>query len=228
MMKRLVGALAVILLLCGCGVGAGGEGAAGSSAFPADTVQDWVTYGDYLVEVVAVSEQTLSPDENELFEGEGMFRREFTLEVATVLWTRHGVRHRAPTTETMVSGGWQFRNGNLDRRKRVDASHQLVVGRHYVAVLTHDGRGEAEGGSAWWNFSTLPVENGAIVGWDGDTKTEVRRALVGLTPQQAGALLRRTDPDPKVVPYLDEDAVDRYQLSVAETSVPATPGPGER
>lgn len=219
-----------VMLLCGCsGPGAPADG--GSTAFPADTAQDWVTYGDYLVELTAVREQTLPPDDNELMEGEGVYRRQFTLPVEQVWWTRPGVKHRPPTEQTWVSGGWQFRDGNLQRRKRIPAPNQLEVGRHYLALCTHDARGQAETGEEWWCFNAVPVVDGKLRRIDEVRdygKGPIFHQLRGLTPAEAGALLQRTPPDPSVVPYLDRDAPERYQLGFAAREAQATPTPTER
>jgi hypothetical protein len=123
-MRPLALALAALVLLGGCakpGVSADST----SEAFPADTAQDWVTYGDFFVELEPVSEETLPPDENERFAGEGLFRRQFTLTVEKVWWRRSGVRDRPPTSQKWVSGGWQFRNGNLEGRTPAEAGELL-------------------------------------------------------------------------------------------------------
>jgi hypothetical protein len=200
--------------------------------FPASTAQDWVTYGDYLLELRATSEVTLQPDEDELAAGEGLFRRRFAFAVERVLWRRPGVRHPPPTEHHSVSGGWQFEKGDLKTRKRFNDPDQLRVGDRYVGIFTHDGQGAAEGGAEWWCFSRLPVEKDKIRRLNAKPysgSAAVLTQLRGLTPNEAGALLARTPPDPAVVPYLDQDAIDRYQLKVrAEGHPPAKPGPGER
>lgn len=229
-MRALGLVLAALLLLCGCGsVDTAADG--GSEAFPADTAQDWVTYGDYLVELRAVSEETLQPDENELFEGEGMFRRQFTLTVEKVWWSRPGVKHPAPTRHKEVSGGWEFKNGNLNRRHRVKDPNQLQVGQDYLVIFTHDSELAAEGGAEWWGFGRLPLVDGKLGGVEQvrDYGTQpIFRQLRGRTPAEAAALLKATRPDPDVVPYLNEDARNRYQHGVAAKVPPGTPAPSER
>ena len=218
--------VALVLLLAGC---AHAPGDAGSSGFPAETAEDWATYGDYLLELRAVRQVTLDPDQEERSLGEGLYRRQFTLVVERELWRRPGVRYAAPEEERMVSGGWQFENGDLRRRRPLRDPDQLVVGTRYVGVFTHDGQGAAEGGDGWWCFALLPVRGDGTIGRrHRDGADPVLGQLRGLTPQQAGALLGRTRPDPAVVPYLDRDALDRYQLSRAPEPAGAGPAPGER
>ena len=228
-MRRWAWLVVVALLVSGCGGGGAGSGA---EAFPSGTAEDWVTYGDYLLELTATSENTLPPDDEELSAGEGLFRRQFTFTVDRVLWRRPGVRFSPPTTHQTVSGGWQFKEGNLDRRKPIKDPDQLEVGDRYVGIFTHDGQGAAEGGPAWWCFARLPVEGdrlGQVRARPYAGSAVVHTQLRGLTPDEAGALLARTQPDPAVVPYLDEDAIDRYQLKLrAEHRPTAQPGPGER
>lgn len=226
-MKPLGLLLAALLLLGGCGYG-GSVASGGCEAFPADTAQDWVTYGDYLVELEVVSEETLPPDENELFEGEGLFRRQFTLTTEKVWWARPGVKHRAPTRHQQVSGGWQFKNGDLKHRHRLKDPDQLEVGQHHLIIFTHDAELAAEGSSEWWGFGRLSIKSGRLdpVQLGGDRPIDAQ--LSGRTPAEAAALLKRTGPDPDVVPYLDEDARDRYQHGVGDQLPPGTPAPGER
>ncbi len=123
--------------------------------YPAGTAQDWVTYGDYLIELTAVSETTLDPDASGTGRGEGLFRRVFTLMVDRVLWSRPGVTQQPPTTVEWTSGGWQFKDGK--------------------------------------------------------------------TPTEAARLLAQTPPDPQARPYLDLNAIDRYQAVAADHEATASP-----
>jgi hypothetical protein len=134
-MRRTACALVAMVALVGCSPQTAPPGGSGSSAFPADTLQDWVTYGDYLIELTATSEKTLDPEPDELREGEGLFRREFSLSVDGVAWARPDAKHPPPTTLTWTSGGWQFKNGNLDRRTRIDDPNQLQTQLSLPRVL---------------------------------------------------------------------------------------------
>lgn len=129
-----------------------------------------------------------------------------------------------------MSGGWAFRNGNLQRRTPIKDPHQLEVGQRYVGIFTHDARGPAEGGERWWCFGRIPLVGGKLgrAVPIGELGTEpIYRRLAGMAPAEAAALFNRTPPDPDVVPYLDEDALDRYQLARAakERRATATPSP---
>jgi hypothetical protein len=221
-MRRAVYALVLMVLLCACGTQTTPAG--GSSAYPMDTAEDWVTYGDYLIELSAVSETTLDPDENELFEGEGTFRRVFTLTVDRVLWSRRGVTQLPPSSLDWTSGGWQFKNGNLNRRTRIEQPNQLQTGHRYVALCTHAGK-YADGGDPWW-CTRIPLVDGRLA-----RPTRVRdwgsepiwHALEGKTPVEAGQLLSHTAPDPRASPYTDKNAIDRYQAVAAVREASTTP-----
>src|SRR3712207_6727964 len=145
-MRRWIWLVAVALLVTGC---SRGGASSGSEAFPSDTVEDWVTYGDYLVELTAASERILPPDEDEVAAGEGLFRRQFTFTVDRVLWRRPGVKREPPTKHQAVSGGWQFKKGNLDSRKRIKDPDQVEVGRRYVGIRSEERRVGKECRSRW-------------------------------------------------------------------------------
>ncbi len=221
-MRRTACAFVLILLLCACGPHtAPGDG---SSAYPADTAQDWVTYGDYLIELTAVTETTLGPDENELYEGEGLFRRVFTLKVARVLWSRPGVAQPPPTTLDWTSGGSQFKNGNLNRRTRIKEANQLQTGHRYVGFCTHAGR--HSDGRDPWRCTRIPVVNDQLArptpvrDWGSEP---IFDALDGKTPTEAGELLSHTPPDPQANPFMDKDAIDRYQAVAGAREATPTP-----
>ena len=211
-----------MVAMVGCGQQTPGTGE--STAFPDDTLQDWVTYGDYLIELTATSETTLDPDQNELREGEGLFRREFSMSVDGVAWSRPGAKHPAPKTLKWTSGGWQFKNGNLDHRTRINDPNQLRTNHHYLGFCT-DAWNHSEEEYRWW-CTRIPVVDGKVTSpapvRDSDGK-QVFDAIEGKTPREAGQLLSQTAPDPAAVPYMDKDAIDRYQAVAAAREASPTP-----
>lgn len=61
----------------------------GSSVVPGDTTQDWVTYGDVLVEFTVTEEQRIPATPAEVERGEGTIARQVTAQQACApLWTR--------------------------------------------------------------------------------------------------------------------------------------------
>ena len=58
----------------------------GAQALPAGTIEDWVTYGDKLVEFRAVAESRVPPTRAEIDRGEGLIGRRVDLRIGTVQW----------------------------------------------------------------------------------------------------------------------------------------------
>ena len=58
--------------------------ASSSSVVPMETLEDWVTYGDHLVELTVLDERRIPPTEEEMQRGEGTIGRRITVKVNDV------------------------------------------------------------------------------------------------------------------------------------------------
>jgi hypothetical protein len=140
------------------------------------------------------------------------------------LWSRPGVSQQPPSTLDWTSGGWQFKNGNLNRRTPIEEPNQLQTGHWYVGFCTHAGS-YSDGGNPWWCTRILMVADRlarpALVR---DSESEpIFDALDGKTPTEAGQLLSQTPPDPQASPYMGMNAIDRYQVVARAREVTAAP-----
>ncbi len=201
----------------------------GSEMLPAESAQDWVTYGDHLVvfTVEAESRGPFVPDE----EGsrKGTVERLLDTKTLDIAWSRPGAREFDSNLE-LSWGGW-FIDGNDEREFLYDPAVRLLVGGTYVGMMTYI---EIPDEKPFWAFlstsALVPAEGGQVGNGNdelitngrpfepGDSGFEVLDVAWGGTIIELAALLESTDPDPAAVPYMDIPAVERFQRTAASTS----------
>jgi len=194
-MRRVAALLLVLLLACGCarsGPQADGRSCAdalGDTAFPVDSAQDWVTYGDHLV-AARVRPTT-----------EGGW---VELVPHTTLWSRPN----APATPPSVRA-WS----DAASSEGVD----LLEDHAYLALLTRwQPAGEAP---EWVWMDILPFDDAVVGHgpdqcWPAGSRP-AREQLWGLDEAGVRRLLASTRPDPRAAPYADLDPGERYQRVAA-------------
>lgn len=172
-----------------------------SERFPAETLADWVTFGDQLAVVTVMDESERAHPSDPASNGDFTLRN-VTLRVDRTLWQRP-LTEAAPSTVPVRTWGW-FEGGDGDRvRHLAPDAPRLEVGRRYLTplVLTQDG----------WT----PVADASILTLEGDRVTaevdegeprvlarslagksldEVKASVESTTPYLDGSLMR-LDPD---------------------------------
>lgn len=180
--------------------------AARDMAFPSDTLQDWVSYGDRAA-VIEIVDQTQPAASN----------------IRTVGWKRRSelwanpARPRETTPATGTTVGGSFVPGAPNSQLQPSGGDPaLFVGHTYVAVLTHTAIGGA-GSREWIPLVILPFDDGLVGdgeqyrGWDGQQAT--LDAVWGLTGPEVSRILRSTPIDSAVTRFASRDAYEKYQLS---------------
>ena len=194
MLKGMCAAV-VLLFIVGCGGSTSstvvGEGA---GRFPDRDFTDWVSYADQLSVVLVVAETAEAPAPVVVAHGEGYISRTVTLRVEQTLWRRAG----APTVTgeiPVVTSGWVLEEGQR-RPFAIGGGPRLEVGGRYLAPLV---RAERDG-VAWTPLSvesTLPLaDTGITAAGVLGAPSPLVRGLVGRSPSDLAAILRRTAPDP--------------------------------
>lgn len=193
---RRVAALLVLLLACGCarsGPQADGRScrdALGDTAFPVESVQDWVTYGDHLVTARARP----SPEDGWV-----------ELVPTSTLWSRPG----APGPPAPVRA-----RSDASGPEGVD----LEEGHTYLSLLT-EWRPTGEPAEWVW-MDVLPFDDGVVGEgpaqcWPAGSRP-AREQLWGRDAAGVRGLLASTPPDPLAAPYADLDPGERYQRVAAD------------
>lgn len=212
----------VALTAAGCGgteQGAAPINANGSSAYPHETLTDWVTYGDSVVVYEIVSEKELPQSKDELASGEGLIMRELTARVVKPVWTAEGAS-KVPSEFVFVSNGWAVKD---KERHPVNSEGvgRLEVGKQYVGPISP--------GSPYGEHGWYPMAHAETMQWsDGraslgptskENRTEAVQKVAGLNAQQIAALLDRQTPDPKVPKDRSLSPRERWRAATGE------PGP---
>lgn len=188
-------------------------GAAGSEAWPADTLQNWVSYADQLSVVSVTEERALPPPPGaDPATDADYVAREVTLKVERTPWRRE----QAPTTDggtvSVVALGWVEREGDARAPFRIRGGNRLEVGERYLLPLV-----KAEDG--WSLFSSR-----AVLALDGDQvsgKVDVGEPsaalarLAGTSIDRAGEIVRATEPDPLAAKYDELPPAKRWQAADA-------------
>jgi hypothetical protein len=225
MTKRPLAALIVILLLgtmAACASKNQDIVAAADSAIPMDTLQDWVTYGDYLVEFVVVSEERIPPPKEELDRGEGTIGRRITIELSKPFWSRPTLRDGLKAPSTIVTGGgfWAF-HGKTEQRVRIDDHDWLAVNSRYLAILSYideeyavnPQKSPSSASPHWGPLTYMSYAEGVI---RSTSAPQLRDTVIGKTGDQLAAILATTQSDPDAAPYMWEDPALRYQHVAAK------------
>lgn len=248
-MKR---AAAIVLLgaalLAGCSTGDQRSvvRAHGVSAFPGETVQDWATYGDYVVEWSVASERRLPPTAEEVQHNEGTITRLVTAQTTKVVWKRAGAPSTltAPQTLELANEGWVF-HGTDEKPFVMDDSPRLDVGKRYLAVLSYTdlslGGSSTPSGAEWIAVDWVPLNSSGVVTVPaatsdepadststelaGKSSTAVQNVLNGAAVPAAAKSNMSIDPVLRYQKVADSEAAAQRQAAPSYTP---GPGPGEK
>ena len=230
--------LVMVALGSGCsGSRGGGETcSAGASALPSDSLQDWATYGDFLVEWQVDGERRLPPTPEESAAGEGTITRLVTMRSDHVLWKRPSASDRlsAPQTLEVASGGWEF-HGKKEKPFE-GLAPRLRVGQRYLAVLSFTDLSVMSSrpqGAEWIALTDVALTDERVVAPGAEVcSAQLKEVLAGRSASEVSALLAATPVDPAAKRYLDLDPVVRFQRAandkIATSSYTPGPGPGEK
>ena len=199
----------------------------GLTAFPDATVEDWVTYGDFLLLVQVTSEERLPADEEEVKRGMGLIPRQVRLRTEQIVWRRPTLDDvvKAPGSMTMRIGGWTVQ-GQEERPFVRRGQQPLEVGGSYVVVLQQSDLGET-GVLEWGALRVLPIIGSTVRPPQPDSPFQAPQ-VVGLSIEDLGRTLAATEIDPVAKPYMHLEAWDRRQRVMADDpGPPQVPGPGE-
>jgi hypothetical protein len=159
------------------------------SAFPSETLNDWVTHGDQL-SVIRILDETPPKLPREWKNSGGLIGRKVTVRIERTVWHRPHAPRRTGTFR-MQAWGWMMEND----QHADSAIHPLIVrnaprlkaGGRYLAVLMH-----LDGG---WT----PLNDDAVMTLEGDTVTSKvdageptapAAALRGKSVAEAAAIVR--------------------------------------
>lgn len=168
-MRRLIaavlglGLLAPALMSCSPAYGGGNcDDPAASSAFPAETLRDWVTYGDHLLLVRVTGEQAL-PQTAEHLDSNRIWRR-VTVTTESVLWSRPGEDDQAPRTQTWETIGWitAWWRKPIREPDRFGQPSLLPGETSLLMVSEVPGAGSDLPARRWMSSGLVPVTNGAV------------------------------------------------------------------
>lgn len=214
--------LVALLVALFAGGASRGPAASVDKAFPDSTPQDWVTYGDHLVQLRVARPEPVPPGQPATTKDGHSAHGEVTIRVEETLWSRTGV----PADDAPATLAWRAGNWSPPRKQSepfaFDSRATLLPGHRYLALITLIGRGDSAGD--WVALDLLWFDTG-VVG-DGQSRVPsdsaeplMRDQIWGMTGQQVVAVLQKTPPDPLAQPYLGEDPATRYQ-HVARDSHP--------
>lgn len=187
-----------------------------SERFPAETLADWVTFGDQL-SVVTVLDETELPGPPEPASNGDFVLRKVTLRIDRTLWQRPRTTP-APSTVSVRTWGWFEGGGTARVRHLAPDAPRLEVGRRYLTPLVSANDG--------WT----PVSDASILTLDGDAVTaevdegEPRQLARSLTGQSLEEIDTSMD---GATPYLDEalmtlDPDTRLRSAAARDLLPSS------
>jgi hypothetical protein len=178
----------------------------GDYAYPAETLEDALTYADQVSVATVTGERRLPTGTEE--ESGGLLGRSVALRVDRTIWRLPGAK-RAPGTMEFVSWGWMK---SYDNPIAAEGGARLEVGKRYLLALTH---GIEEGKNEWWAYSdtTQFLLDGDTVSGEfvGQSRSEALRAVTGMTVAEVAALLNRMEIDPLALKYARLGARKRWQ-----------------
>lgn len=184
----------------------------GVEALPDETVEDWVTYGDYLLPFTATSVRRQPRTEKEIQRGEGIDIRLVTVALNQPLWKGAGARTPAPTTLELGSGGWTFSSDKRETELRFDGQVDLSFGQDYLGVFTFTNLTDPSSPGEWVELAMFPLTDG-VVGEqrsNDEANEPARRRVQGLTIAEVSEVLTSTKPDPRALPFMKLDPTERY------------------
>jgi hypothetical protein len=223
--KTLAAAICCATLLIACGDASPNSeddkftGAQGSTLFPNESLQDWVTYADHVAVYTVVAEREMPLDAEEKESGEGYAGKLVTLRIDRTLWSAEAAP-ALPERIEMQAVGWLYRNGQREPTTARD-SPSVSVGNRCLAPLAQV---EFDVGPEWWPLTPaaqLPLE-GSHVGRAGWVSPH-GEALAGESVDEIEARIKRQPPDPASVKYADLRPQDRIGAVLREKAEGSTP-----
>jgi hypothetical protein len=205
----------------------------GLAALPSDSLSDWTSYADYVVDAVATRVDRAQPTADALASGEGLAVRLVTLQVSDVLW-KSPTAHPRPATLVIPDGGYLFGPDRPERQLVFADTVTLEVGHHYLMPIFYDEHFHP----AWQglNASTfLAFDNGVagqgseLIGEDRSPVTaakaaadprDSRRTLWGRGAPTIRASLAAAKPDALAATNAHLPPSVRYQLALREQRSP--------
>jgi hypothetical protein len=194
------------------------------AVLPSETLSDWTSYSDYVVDAVATQVTRGRPSNAEIQAKEGLAVRFVTLKVAGVLWSAPKA-HARPDSLLVPDGGWLFKEGQSERQLLIPDSVHFEVGHHYLMPIFYD----ESFSPAWqglYSSAFLPFDNG-VVGqgetiYGNDQKPidatrdarESRRTLWGKDATGIAASLASAKPDKIALAHADLPPTARYRLVI--------------
>lgn len=182
---------------------------------PVYSLQDWVTYGDHLVEFTVAAERRLETDPTQVERGEGVVDRQ--VDVAFVdepMWTRASLENAPDTPRDfhLTNGGWSF-HGDEEVPFMLVGQVWLTVGHRYVGLLTWTDidlvSGHAGQGPQWVMDATLPFDEN-VVGELGEMGEFTGYADVAGKPKgDLITIFNQTPIEKAAAPYMELDPVLR-------------------
>lgn len=224
-------AVVVAVLAAGCTPQHPGVIMEGAQAFPGESVQDWVTYGDVAVTFTVISEREIPPTPAEVERGEGTITRMVTVErKGDPSWSRPSRAKDAATMPNqweIANGGWLF-HGDEKLPLFSSGLPTFVVGEEYLAVEAYSTCFSDHG--EWVGVTFLPLQNGVIT-WPERASTRPvagAAAVEGKSALELAAVLATTKGDPRAEKYMALDPCDRWQKVAENSHGPQELGPGEK
>lgn len=183
--------------------------------FPVYSLQDWVTYGDHLVEFTVTAERRLPTDPAQVDRGEGVVDRQVTLGfVDEPAWTRPTLKEAPspPREFQLTNGGWSF-HGDEEVPFMLAGQVWLAVGHRYIGLLTWTDvdlvSGHAGNGPEWIVDVSLPFD-GNLVGDLGEMGEYTGYAdVAGQSKEALVSTFNATAVEKAAEPYMDLDPVLR-------------------
>jgi len=229
-----------LMLFAGSGCGSirdGAQACAGASALPSNSLQDWATYADYLVEWQATTEGRIPPTPEESTAGEGTITRVVRVESPQVLWRRPSAPDHltVPQYLDVASGGWEF-HGKKERPFE-GVAPRLEVGRNYLAVLSFtdlSAMSTRPDRPEWIALDYFALDERQLVArTTGPCRSaQLEGAIAGKSAGEVAASLAVTPVHAAAKRYLDLDPVIRFQRAATDESATSSytpgPGPGEK
>lgn len=162
---------------------------------PGQTLDDWVTYGDYVLAVTPTDETEVPPDESEIKRGDGTISRQLTLRVDDVVWSSPLADRPAPVSMPFRAWGWHFANGDLNDRTEMAAADapRVEKGHQYLIAVAWQQARCTPGDVVPARWRVLGSD--AIVPYDDQTVGQGENEGSGQTVSQAAALAKTSGPD---------------------------------
>jgi hypothetical protein len=109
----------------------------GLAALPSDSLTDWTSYSDYVVDAVVTKVTRAEPTAEETRSGKGLAVRYVTLAISRVLWSAPHA-HARPGTLVLPDGGWLLEAGRPEREVMAGDAARLEAGHHYLMPIFYD------------------------------------------------------------------------------------------